>query len=531
MQKVSTQMNQDDKSGGTASITHESDPETILGCGDDDMAEIIQPFVKNPSNPDMKQIELSDKVLIVSNKPISNTSKLMDPEFDEPDKNKILDLLLQNESLSHYTSESVGSDINTTNKGIDNWEQQKQRNILASTENHPNPCAVYTKMPSLNSRDMLCELDQIECKIKAAINANQHIQSNSVELETVLREIHSGSAVPRDIHGTLVHLESICEPMSELEISYDRILGKSCLDATVDQRVEELEHENHLLRRKIACLDEELAKAHETKAQSEKNHKEVVEKLKKEARESKNLVRRLQKKKLADMERNFIASINLLEAKMSEEINNGDEFEEKLAAVKAERDTARELNLPLFNDLKRLYSIKTTLEQAVHDLLESEKELMQKEKIADENALRLSNEVLFAHDEISRLTSEMASLAEEKEMRINDLNTRVKILEEENTRKSQDYHDLFAMFNDKVLEKESLDGTIQHLQEENAQVRKKNQELELENLSYEQKCDFYQNEKDDLILKLEALKASTEVQLKERDEQISDLESKQCNGK
>jgi hypothetical protein len=70
--------------------------------------------------------------------------------------------------------------------------------------------------------------------------------------------------------------------------------------------------------------------------------------------------------------------------------NGDDSFEERFAAMKAERDTARELNLPLFNDLKRLYSIKTTLEQTVHALLESEKEWIQKETIANEHASILS---------------------------------------------------------------------------------------------------------------------------------------------
>jgi hypothetical protein len=90
---------------------------------------------------------------------------------------------------------------------------------------------------------------------------------------------------------------------------------------------------------------------------------------------------------------------------------------------------------------------------------------------------------LFAHEEISRLTFEM-SLAEEKEVQINDLTTQVTRLEEENTKKSKDYQDLFTRYNNAVLEKESYDATIQQLQEVNARLRKVNKELtELENLS------------------------------------------------
>jgi hypothetical protein len=440
-------------------------------------------------NSDTKQSNLGDPMLIVDKQSISNACKSTDLGFDGPDEDHSSDLLHQNESLSHNSSKSAGSAVNRMNEDDELCEHQKQPNFLASTKNETNQSVLdTTQMQRWNSRDMLCELDRIECKIKAAILANQRIRSNSVELETVLREIHHGRAVPSDFDAKVVHLNSLCEPMSELEISYENILGKSCLDETVDQRVEELENENHLLRRKISCMDEEITQVNETKAQNEQNHKEVVEKLKSEAREAKKLVRRLQKKKLADMERNFIASLNLLEAKMSEEINKGDDFEERFAAMKAERDTARELNLPLFNDLKRLYSIKTILEQKVHDLLMSEGELIQKETIANENASRLSNEVLFAHDEISRLTLEMASLAEEKEVQINDLDTLVKRLGEESDQKSRDYQDLFTRYNDTVMEKEALGATIQQLQAENAQLRKANKELELENLFYKEKC-------------------------------------------
>ncbi|KAL7475253.1 hypothetical protein ACHAW6_001177 [Cyclotella cf. meneghiniana] len=462
MYRLPLHRNKHDECGDTASITHESDPETILSCGDADIVQIIR------------------------------------PETVGPDEHHSLDPPQPNESPSHDDTSISADDL--------------RQNPLDPAENET---VVKTA-----GRDMLCELDRIECKIKAAIHANQRIRSNSVELETALREIHRGR-VPIDFVARVVHLDSLGEPMSELEISYENILGEATADA---RRAEELERENLWLRRKISGMDEELHQRNEAQARTERNHREVVEKVKNEAREAKKLVRRLQKKKLADMERNFIASLELLEAKMSEEINNGDEFEERIAAMKAERDTARELNLPLFNDLKRLYVIKTTLEQKVRDLMESEEELIRKEKLADENASRLTDEVLFAHDEISRLTLEMASLAEEKEVQINDLDALVKRLGEESAQKSLDYQDLFARYNNTVMEKEALGATIQQLREENAQLKKTNQELKLENLSYKEKCVSHCGEGEGMRWKLEAMKASTDVRIEERDEQIYDPE-------
>ncbi|KAL7502228.1 hypothetical protein ACHAWX_000495 [Stephanocyclus meneghinianus] len=456
MYRLPPHRNKHDECGDTASITHESDPETILSCGDADMVRIIR------------------------------------PETVGPDEHHSVDPPQPNESPSH--------------------DDDPRQNPLDPAENET--------LVKTASRDMLLELDRIERKIKAAIHANQRIRSNSVELETALREIHRGRAVPIDFVARVVHLHSLGEPMSELEISYENILG----EATADRRAQELECENRALRRKISSMDEELARRNETQARIERNHRMVVEKLKREAREAKKLVRRLQKKKLADMERNFVVALDLLEAKMSEEINNGDEFEERFAAMKAERDTARELNLPLFNDLKRLYVIKTTLEQKVRDLTESEEELIRKEKLANENASRLTDEVLFAHDEISRLTLEMASLAEEKEVQIHDLDALVKRLGVESAQKSRDYQDLLAKYNDTVVENEALGATIQELQEENAQLRKTNRELELENLSYKEKCVLQCGEEENLRWKLEAIMVSTDLQMKERDQQIIDPE-------
>ena len=103
-------------------------------------------------------------------------------------------------------------------------------------------------------------------------------------------------------------------------------------------------------------------------------HRSTVAKLKKDLRDSKKLIHKLQTDKLQDMEKKFTVSLDLLEAKLSEDINCADVMEQKLAAMREERDTARELNLPLFNDLKKLYEIKSRLEDRVEELTHAQEE-------------------------------------------------------------------------------------------------------------------------------------------------------------
>jgi flagellar basal body rod protein FlgF len=142
-------------------------------------------------------------------------------------------------------------------------------------------------------------------------------------------------------------------------------------------------------------------------------------------------------------------------------------------------------------------------EGLAHKIQELEKVQIEKDATASETASKLSNEVLFAHEEITRLQSEMESMAEEKDGQIEELTTR--LLE---------------------LGQGTTPSTIQQLRQENAHLSMVNKQLEASNLSHQEACTRLQSEEQDLRWKLEAMKANMELQLKVRDERILELESK-----
>ena len=215
-----------------------------------------------------------------------------------------------------------------------------------------------------NNEKLRCELDQIESKIKTAIHHNHQVHTNSVELEFFLRKSLSSE------HATLIPTRSGVKALRIESLNTDLSHGSELPILSSDDRPQDstFAQENIKLKQEVIMMKQELDRMHQAKMQDEKEHTATVNKLKKDLRNSNRLIRKLQTNKLADMENNFMTSFDLLEAKLSEEINNGDKMEERLAAMKAERDTARELNLPLFNELKKLYEIKVTLEQQVEEL-------------------------------------------------------------------------------------------------------------------------------------------------------------------
>ena len=479
----------EDEYGDTASSTNDSDPDPTFSCHDK-----LEPLFKKM---EYKADALNDEVAIVIEESFASLDSNIDlPDFDGEDVEEMqrsatdaTDDAASGENSAGYNIQQSDSDGN-----VDAQQQLQQQQHIA-------------KNSTLSSHEMLSELHHIESKIKAAIDSNQRIRCKSGELELVLKKVHHGRG-----EGQVAEVKS------------EEALLKSAVDAAPDI---EAPSTDDTPEKQIASLTEQIAQLNKSKLRAEKSNKKTISKLRKQLAESNQLVRRLQSKKLADMENNFISSVNFLEAKMSQEINEGnDDYEKRLTALREERDTARELNLPLFNDLKKLYETKSELEKKVEGLLQSEKELIQKEKAASDNAARLSNEVLFAHEEISRLNSEMTSIAEEKEMQITELNARLEeTVKSNNLRKDDESQNLSTYCNNIIREQECANTTILQLRKENALLKETNARLESENASRREENALLKNEEEDLRWKLEALRATTDVQLREWEETVLQLKS------
>ena len=132
--------------------------------------------------------------------------------------------------------------------------------------------------------------------------------------------------------------------------------------------------------------------------------------------------------------------------------------------------------------------VNAALEQKVSELVESEKKMLEKEKAANDTASKLSNEFLLAQEEIHRLKSEMELTHS--------------------------------------MEKESTNAIIQQLRDENLHLHRRNQELETQCLSQNEELILLRNEEQDLGWKLEAISATTDLQLKEMEDRMSELETR-----
>ena len=437
-----------DEYGDTASYTNGSDPETIIAC-DAAVIETIQPVLLE------NHIEIH-----------------------------------KNDNAKHVDSHSV------CNNACSSDEIEKPELHHETTNGSSHLDESTTSARSL--------IDEIETKIKAAISHNHRVHSNSIELESVIRK-SATAPIPTELYfnSSAIPIESLGEPAISFEgpaVSFD--------ESTEASTAFEAHHENCELKQHLADIKQELILEKEETAQKEEEYNANVAKLKRELNRSKKLIEKLQTKKLADMESNFMASLDFLEAKLTEDIHSGDDdMEKRLAAMKEERDTARELNLPLFNDLKKLYEIKAmledriaALEQKVYDLVESEKKLLAKEKTVSDTASRLSNELLLAREEICRLKSEVGMLNNEKQQQNDEIRTH-------------------------SMEKETTNAIIEQLRDENLHLHARNQELETQYLSQKEELTLLRNEEQDLGWKLEALTATTDLQLKEMEDRMYELET------
>jgi hypothetical protein len=470
-QPPSNMHHNDNECGQTASTSNGSDPETIVTDEDTMMQRVVSPLNRKDADVGKIMVDIS----AIDNVEFCKAEEHNAAKLD-------LDRLVIDDTwpLSEATSKE-----HTSNKK----QEQQQKSSKELTQN-------------LSSHEML---SHIEARIKAAIQHNTQVHTNSIELESVLRrQSVSGGCVPLELNMSL--------PLDSLEADLD-LPTVSLDDVSTSSR--------HSLQQQIDYLKLELKQVKKAKDIDELQHNATVNQLRKELRSANKLIRKLQTKKLVDMETKFISSLELLEAKLSNEINEGDTVEDQLTVLRQERDTARELNLPLFNDLKKLYEIKSGLEGRVeelemiveeqmgiaeglaHKIQELEKVQIEKDATASETASKLSNEVLFAHEEITRLQSEMESMAEEKDGQIEELTTR--LLE---------------------LGQGTTPSTIQQLRLKNAHLSTVNKQLEASNLTHQEICTRLQSEEQDLRWKLEATKANMELQLKVRDERILELESK-----
>ena len=79
------------------------------------------------------------------------------------------------------------------------------------------------------------------------------------------------------------------------------------------------------------------------------------------------------------------------------------------------------------------------------------------------NLKRLSDEVIFTHEEISRLSAEKDEIVEESESQLLKADARASELEEENKRMRREFRDLWTEFNASLLEKESALESLKRL--------------------------------------------------------------------
>ena len=157
-------------------------------------------------------------------------------------------------------------------------------------------------------------IDEIESKIKAAINHNHQVHSNSIELESVIRNSASATIPTElDFNCSAMPMESLSVPAISFEgptVSFD--------ESTHASTEFDVHRENCELKQHLADMKQELNRVKEETAQKEEEYNANVVKLKRELHRSKKLIKKLQTKKLADMESNFMASLDFLEAKLTE---------------------------------------------------------------------------------------------------------------------------------------------------------------------------------------------------------------------
>ncbi|KAL7530373.1 hypothetical protein ACHAWF_003357 [Thalassiosira exigua] len=135
---------------------------------------------------------------------------------------------------------------------------------------------------------------------------------------------------------------------------------------------------------------------------------------------------------------------------------------------------------------------------------------------AEANVRRLSAEVVFAHEEISRLAEEREAIAEESEARLREALRRADELEDEARRRDDEFRKLWEKSNASELEVEAAKAKIERLEEgqdeallakvKDVQVENDRQEQRIQALKESEKIltemnDLLKSEKDDVVTK------------------------------
>lgn len=142
----------------------------------------------------------------------------------------------------------------------------------------------------------------------------------------------------------------------------------------------------------------------------------------------------------------------------------------KNAELEAAKEKSEESAQKLEVDVEALGSEKAHLEERLSKLIESEKELTQLHKDAEANVKRLSDEVVFTHEEISRLSAEKDAISEEAGAQLQKADDRLNEIEDENKLKREEYKELWTRSNASLLEKESAMETVKQLKHEQQQI-------------------------------------------------------------
>jgi chromosome segregation ATPase len=293
------------------------------------------------------------------------------------------------------------------------------------------------------------------------------------------------SAVKRKISGLEHTIELLVEDYRNATEMYmnakdDTVTAAFDGNNVANDCIAKVQEEKADLEREFRKISKEWFQAMDKLDFSTKQHKQIVDKMNEKLTDANTKIKDLKKRIVENDENNNAATKEMEDvvAQRDLALSTIEELAErcKLLVLDLENSSARLIDVVamkdnaeytvevLSNELRESDDRKMELQSKLNELKIEKADLLLRNFEAEANVKLLSDQVVYAEEEISRLSLERDELGEEYELQLQKVQDRVNELNLEIAKKDNEYQELWSKSNYMLLEKETTAKVFKELQ-------------------------------------------------------------------
>ena len=290
------------------------------------------------------------------------------------------------------------------------------------------------------------------------------------------------SAMKRKISGLEYTIELSSKYATEMYMNAkdDTITAAFDGNNVANDCIAKVQEEKADLEREFRKISKEWFQAMDKLDFSTKQHKQIVDRMNEKLTDANTMIKDL-KKRIVEKDKNNDAAAKEMEDVVAQRdlaLSTIEELAErcKLLVLDLENSSARLIDVVAMKDnaeytvevlsdeLRESDDRKMELQSNLNELKTEKAELFLRHAEAEANMKLLSDQVVYAEEEISRLSLERNELGEEYELQLQKVQDRVNELNLEIAKKDNEYQEIWSKSNYMLLEKETTAKVFKELQ-------------------------------------------------------------------